>query len=394
MGTKRKLSPVIKELVGQCRPGPFLDAFAGMCSVGSEVGSLRPVWSNDLQAFSNLVATALFCSAKWPPLRQDATSALMEPFLENLLKLTSMYSSQLEREGRALGAADHSGLRSFFEEALADTDHRPPPREGEPKSLFTERYAGSYFSVSQAIEIDSIRHAADVALQRRKLTSDEHRWILIATAIGMNRCTTSTGHFAQPLAPKAANLVRLIRQRGRSVFMATLDALDALRPIGSAKWRKGNRVFRSEATSLLEGFSDASLSPSIIYADPPYTDDQYSRYYHIYETWVLYDYPTCRGRGQYREDRAVSDFCLPKRVHAAFDELIRNASNLGSDLILSYPEEGVLPNSKAALSDLFVRHYGRAPRVVDLVHAHSSMGASKGTPAATPVIERLYRIAA
>lgn len=318
----------------------------------------------------------------------------MEPFYENLLSLTSLYGSKLEREGRAIAALDHVGLRAIFEESLAIAGHLPAPAFGSPSRLFTERYGATYFSVAQAIEIDSIRHAADVALRSQQLSVDEHRWILIATAIGMNRCTTSTGHFAQPLSPKAANITRFSKQRGRSVFLAALQALDTLRPVGSGRWRKGNRTFRGGAADLLKRLSDDKSKPSVVYADPPYTDDQYSRYYHLYETLTLYDYPDCAGRGQYRGDRVASDFCLPKKVSGAFEELIGNASALGSDLILSYPEHGVLSDSKTVLTEMFRRHYGKSPTIVDLVHTHSSMGASKGAAAAAPVVERIYRIAA
>ena len=74
-------------------------------------------------------------------------------------------------------------------------------------------------------------------------------------------------------------------------------------PEGNAKWRKGNRTFRREAIRLLQELPQSKTRPSVVYADPPYTRDHYSRYYHLLDTLLLYDYPDPVGKGQYRLDR-------------------------------------------------------------------------------------------
>jgi adenine-specific DNA-methyltransferase len=393
MGTKRKLTPQIKALVGECQDGPLLDAFAGMCSVGSEIGPSRAVWSNDYQAFSNLVARALFCSAGWPPLRGKVSNVLFGPFCANYRALAVKYGALLEREACALTSRNVDALRDLFEASLAIEDHCSPA-PGAPQDLFTSRYSTTYFSVSQAMEIDSLRYAADVGLASQEFTTDEHRWLLVAISLAMSRCTTSTGHFAQPLAPKSSNVARIANQRARSILEVVMANLDTLRPVGTARWRKKNKVFQSGAISLLDTLADAPETPAVVYADPPYTDDQYSRYYHLYETLILYDYPVCTGRGRYRDGRAVSEFCLPRKVSEALENLIAKTHNLGSDLVLSYPEKGLLPHSKEAITAMIVKHYGRSPKIRRLDHTHSTMGASKGAAASGSVVENLFRVAA
>jgi adenine-specific DNA-methyltransferase len=392
MGTKRKLSPKISEIVSGCQTGPFLDAFAGMSSVGSVIGPSREIWTNDLQAFSNLVSAALFCSSDWPPSRQRARGDILEIFTKNFIALAGAHGNQLEQEARAVASRDHVKLRELFEAAAAATEFGSR-QTNSAYDLFTKRYACLYFSTAQAIEIDSVRRAADHLLEHKQLTGDEHRWLILALALAMNRCTTSTGHFAQPLAPKASNASRVANQRSRSILLEALNALDELRPLGSKKWRSANRVYRSSAADLLSFLAEAETCPAVVYADPPYTDDQYSRYYHLYETLVLYDYPQCAGRGRYRPDRATSDFCLPSRVHIAFDALIRAASETGSDLVISYPESGLMINSRAELTTMIQRHYGKEPQVINICHSHSTMGGSKG-PASAQVIESIYKVAA
>lgn len=84
----------------------------------------------------------------------------------------------------------------------------------------------------------------------------------------------------------------------------------------------------------------------IVYADPPYTRDHYSRFYHVLETLCLMDFPKISktkkngterlSRGLYREDRTQSDFCIKSRAPRAFDELFRLVSEKNKILVLSY----------------------------------------------------------
>lgn len=389
MGTKRKLTPLIGEIVEACQPGAFLDAFAGMCSVGSHIGGRRPVWTNDLQHFSNLVSTALFCSKSGPP-KFKALSALAPEFERNASTLRTEHQQNLRSEKRAITTGDYESLRLHFETKQGQITFRP--KRDNVYDLFVERYAGVYFSIEQCIEIDSFRYAADKLRASNTISQDTWRWLIVALGVGMNRCSSSTGHFAQPLAPKASNIARLARERSKSVLAATASAFDELSPVGNPEWRVRNRVFNADASTLLTNLR-GEAAPSVVYADPPYTADHYSRFYHLYDTLTLYDYPGCSGRGRYRNDRAISDFCLPARVRPALSSLIKSCADAGADLILSYPENGLLDGSAEQIPELMRAHYGKSPVVNSISHTHSTMGASKGG-ATTQVVEKIYKAAA
>ncbi|WP_290386120.1 DNA adenine methylase, partial [uncultured Muribaculum sp.] len=83
-----------------------------------------------------------------------------------------------------------------------------------------------------------------------------------------------------------------------------------------------------------------------IYADPPYTRDHYSRFYHVLETITLRDMPeismvTVHGtthisNGIYRKDRYQSPFCIKSKAPEAFNAMFKAASSTGRNLILSY----------------------------------------------------------
>jgi len=83
-----------------------------------------------------------------------------------------------------------------------------------------------------------------------------------------------------------------------------------------------------------------------VYADPPYTRDHYSRFYHGLETLTLQDRPiisktkiggTLRlSRGLYRQDRHQSPFCIKSQAPNAFHELFKITSEKDKILMLSY----------------------------------------------------------
>jgi adenine-specific DNA-methyltransferase len=119
-------------------------------------------------------------------------------------------------------------------------------------------------------------------------------------------------------------------------------------------------------------------SPAIVYADPPYTNDQYSRYYHVYETIILYDYPTISGKARYRDGRFVSRFSLKAEVHQSILDLAARVSALGSDLILSYPENGLLKSSRSIIPSILSSTFKGGVDVIEIPSQHSTMGGSKG----------------
>jgi adenine-specific DNA methylase len=85
---------------------------------------------------------------------------------------------------------------------------------------------------------------------------------------------------------------------------------------------------------------------SVVYADPPYTRDHYSRFYHVLETLCLRDNPaisTVRingedhtSRGIYRDKRHQSPFCIRSKAPEAFSTLFSRVQKMNVPLVLSY----------------------------------------------------------
>ena len=94
----------------------------------------------------------------------------------------------------------------------------------------------------------------------------------------------------------------------------------------------------------------------MVYADPPYTRDHYSRFYHVLETISLWDDPgvsttriraktTTFSRGVYRADRHQSPFCIKSQAPGAFERLFSAVRDLQAPLVLSYSPYAIDSNA-------------------------------------------------
>jgi len=377
MGSKKLLAPRLAELVSEMEDGPFLDLFSGIAAVGSQIAPRRSVWCNDVQRFSALLTKQRFGAPKaFTSSRRIAIEARSH-FVTNQAALSAAFSEEISIELQALSSSNVNDLQKLTRTAESVGASRLAPlRSANHSCLFATSHAGTYFGIQQAIDIDSVRHAADILLLRAKISEDEHGWMVLALCRVLSTISNSTGHFAQYLSPSETNIRRVIRKRYMDVWSLWTTALEELKPIGTVAWRRGNRLFNTDAVTLLQKLAGRSRQPTIIYADPPYTSDQYSRYYHVLENVVLYDYPTILGKGQYRQNRFTSGFSLKSKVSSSFEDLALAASKLNSVFILSYPSNGLLGIDRVnhTLESYF--DYVECPII--LPHLHSTMGGSKG----------------
>ena len=398
MGTKKQIAPRVAEVAALAPAGPFLDLFSGMCAVATVAAPKRQVWCNDVQEFAACVATAFFTSQKSPLPPNIAIELVGEAFEQNKRELTSRFERELYLE-RASWLGGESQIIAITEEYLPNCARSEEfDREREllnrnpftfPYRLFSITFAGGYFSLQQCIEIDSLRYAADSLMQYGTISTEHHRWLILALCQALYKVSNSTGHFAQFLKVKERNVTRFVKQRNRSVWHEWKNALGTIEAVGTEEWRRYNYAIRSDAISLLKNLSTWKTKPAVIYADPPYTQDHYSRYYHVYETLILYDYPKATGVGRYRSDRFISSFSLRTKVSIEIDRLIEGCARLGAELILSYPENGLLKDTRQSILSSLKRYFPQRDSY-EFSHQHSSLGGSKGYEK-RPVTEIIFR---
>lgn len=383
MGTKHELAPAVLDVIEICQPGRVLDAFAGMGSVAESLAGKRHVWTNDIQHFAHLASACRLADDQGPTSARSLARLAKPLFDQNLKRLREQNGEAIRLSRRALKASDYTTFRIQFDRAQSI-----PSRSEDAYGCFTRAYSHGYFSLEQCAEIDSIRFALEIAKGQGVLTARQFDWALFALGGAILRVANTTGHFAQFLTPNAGNYKRVIKQFQREIWTEWLTSVRRLKPVGTSAWRRHNIATRSDSTSLLRSRDYAGLA-KVVYCDPPYTDDQYSRYYHVWETLVLYDYPEVTGQGRYRAGRYTTDFSLVSKVVGAFRVLVNEVASSGADLVLSYPSNGVLHAAGECPLELLREVYPTARLAAETSHKHSTMGASKGS-AKSQATERIY----
>lgn len=200
--------------------------------------------------------------------------------------------------------------------------------------LFVTYYAGSYFGIEQSLEIDTIIkciHAQDKSFQHA---------LFACLFFAMKESVFSKdGHMAQPLNPEK-NQSRLFLQREKKIYELFTKKFKEYSTIHLSKFSGKNKVFNNNFTDLFttNEFSNVGL----VYADPPYTDMQYSRYYHLLNVAAKYEYPeltkTNAGytKGLYTEGRYQSKLSQRGSAKKQLEILISYCSTAKVNLALSY----------------------------------------------------------
>lgn len=354
IGNKSRYLDAIEAAVSEvAAPGTTAcDLFAGTSVVARRLAMSRPVVCSDVQAYSAVLARALtqprvFTSREVAFINEAANDWLVttERGIQDLLRLEERAMMDAHTDPDALadiiehGSLTVSGRGSMQLQAAKETANGVL---NDRRATLTRYYGGVYFSYRQAVSLDALRYAL------RAVWGKDCDATALAALLGVASDLVSTvgSHFAQPIQPRSAtgNLKRSwVAPVMRSRRLEALTAFDtwltryALLPPAMYECRAVQADYQSTL---------AMLGPEVgvIYADPPYTRDHYSRFYHVLETIALDDDPgvtsakgsSQRSRGLYREDRHQSPFSIRTQVGPAFQELFANAKRLDVPLVLSY----------------------------------------------------------
>lgn len=297
-GNKLRLTRFLAPVVMTSLPAaaPLLDIMAGTGIIARTLSDRYPVSVNDPNPYAALLSRGQGIDASNIDVA-DLVAALRPTYADNHEGLMRLIGSQIEEErGFLHGDPDMTAMERYV--AFTETEVLPVT-EGLGSNvarLVTERYANVYFGIEQAVEIDSLRSAIEHAFP---IQSAERDLCLGALIVACTTCMTGP-HFAQPSRPRSPKTFRtIVERRARSVaweFDLALGRLVARRP---------PKIPMGPATSLdwrtaLDCFAHStSGGPAGVYIDPPYSKLQYSRYYHVLNVLLSYDYPAVSGTGRY-----------------------------------------------------------------------------------------------
>lgn len=305
-------------------------------------------------------------------------------------KFLDPFSGYIERENSLLQSEDLNGLKDLYSQLpqvgkiSSSTDQIDYIRTHYNNNatndvpLIANYYAGTYFGIKQAIRLDCLRTFIEnffnvhnnVWAYTAMLTSLYNTLSMIVHSAGK--------HFSQPIAIKNTNKnkitnKRLFENRNYDIdklFTYFLTLIITHTENGSIQSRCLSTCDNIQTKSFQQLLESKKIS--VIYADPPYTAQQYSRFYHIPEVIRTYRYPILqeyRGhitQGLYPINKFKSDFCSKRKAVGAFETIFKIANNAKANLLISYSEsqnketgnERMISKSDIIrLADLFLPNY-------------------------------------
>jgi adenine-specific DNA-methyltransferase len=392
LGNKSRVLNAIESAVGSVagNGGLVCDLFAGSGVVAQRLGQHRSVIASDIQEYSRVITSALLNPTKLPSELLQEMMHEVHRYEQDLRKTCppGLFTFEDSAIGDALSSQPESlcdiiehgstlaftysevncpeKLAVFLRQMAADIP-------GGPGTVITRYYGGVYYSYHQAIALDALAKGV------RGITS-QYRDVATAALLSTASELVSTvgNQFAQPVRPrlsdkrpKAGVITTIARKRQRSVIDAYCYWLNRYNQIPPAEF--SHQVIRGDFRNILTMLPDDLVA---IYADPPYTRDHYSRFYHVLETLALGDEPevstmkvghvTQLSRALYRKERHQSPFCIKSQVQDAFHDLFSAATRLGVPLVLSYSPHS--PGTAARPSTRLLT----VPRLLDLGKEHFS----------------------
>lgn len=371
LGSKLRLASTIADALddADANRGTVLDLFAGSGTTALALAGHRRVIASDIQEYSRVICSALLSQR---PADLDIVSMFAERFQAGSSLLDALRHAvdplvQFEREALlAARGGDMDGICAVLEHGsilaverglvpcgasdlvgcLREVNERLKRARlaGSPHATTTRYFGGAYFSYAQAIELDCLAMVVQESMPPALI--DLFTAALLSTA--SDAVNTVGKQFAQPIRPKNKNgivkkhlLAKIDRDRCLDVKNLYFDWLRKY--VSRISPGVGNIAARADYRDAL---IDYAGQYSVVYADPPYTRDHYSRFYHVLETMARRDNPSIArspgsvgdalSRGLYRDDRHQSPFCIRSQAPRAFRDMFKLASQAGSQMVLSY----------------------------------------------------------
>lgn len=339
LGSKLRVLDAITSLAREVAPrgAGAVDLFAGSTVVSQAfAASGFRTTAVDTQAYSRVFAQALLGIDRAMGAKVDADALLCEA--ENALPRDPTWAAIAQEERDLVERANAAALRSL--EARLPLAWRRGRVEADADAPLTSFYAGSYFGVRQALQLDAL--GSVIASPASGLDAWQRATAKTALMHAASRVVHSAGkHFAQPLKVRAGNATfhdhRFLSDRAidiSTVFRQACAAIASVAPPRDA----GHRAVTDSAERFVTQDEGGS---KLYYLDPPYTAQQYSRFYHVLETIATNKPPrlpagSAPTMGLYPGDRYKSAFSSRRRAAAALAMVLGRIASLKATAIVSY----------------------------------------------------------
>lgn len=393
MGSKaRIISHICEPMIKNDHINTVVDLFAGTGAVGYALKSYKNVISNDIEYYAYIINQAILngcdfsvsdetsfwmaVDQQYAFLQTKVSSALSaEQFFFNDIVDYKQYQVFCENTPSVFSSESHDSRMM----EISDIVSRVIPGKIQVLDfpcLFLTYFANAYFGIAQCCQIDAMRSVIE---QIEDKQTQNVLLTVLMSAMSANASTTT--HFAQFLkVNNKATCNNLISKRRVDIIEECKYLLAVYREAGlcSKGGRENLACYNLDFSDCLDAIS--LDNGTLVYADPPYFKEHYSRYYHVLNTLCLYDYPAMAVNpqthelsvGRYREDRQVSDFGKKAKALGAFKTLITKCADAGAWLMISYSDNSIV--EIADLQSLAEKQYDVLIEKVQL--SHSKQGRS------------------
>lgn len=360
LGSKLRLLDFIEDKVLENTPvdAGICDLFAGSGCVSLKLSRLHPIVACDIQNYSKVIVNALV--QKFDISDDEIDNFLLKIDKDSTLK--AIFRPLIDFEENAIinknlkaltCIIEHGSVEIFniehnvscLNDSLYDVSNRLRKEHiDDARSLISRYYGGVYFSYRQSVDIDLILEGIHKYVPENK--KDLFIAALLSTASDI--VDTVGKHFAQPIKARDSNGNIKNTVYNKAIKDKTIDVIKRYREWlfrykSLPKTDFNHIVMQCDFEKCLNSLPG---DVKTVYADPPYTRDHYSRFYHVLETITLRDTPkistvkihglTHVSNGIYRDDRYQSPFCIKSKAPEAFRKMFELISAAGRNLLLSY----------------------------------------------------------
>ena len=418
LGNKqRSLSAILPHVAATVGPGDTVaDLFTGTSVVAQSMASLNlNIVALDVSPACATMARATLGIGRG---KNDDPEEIFETVAKlaqrHLQELSSVFCRWLDAEDQAVAVADGGELLSLGGAIPQVWRHQPDDRLGalfdrwrsatrtgdSTPALLSPVYAGTYLGVRQAVTLDAYRAAVGESMRQCFLTPWQAQAMITSLLSAASSAAFTAGkHFAQPykLGPRTNSgfhRSRILADRSVNILAHATRFLSHL----VARARPATEC-HEVIEAPVENLTVAALvsrGVRLVYADPPYTAQQYSRFYHLLDTYATgrpRPLQTVRGEitsGLYPTLRYMSSFCRKTQAMSALRSLVEVCRAADTTLLLSYSLSArtSVGNKRILnlqeLTDVLADSYGRsALSLVELDHRYrqfnqeSSVSASR-----------------
>jgi adenine-specific DNA methylase len=364
MGSKgRMLDSICMPIIENKNIDTVIDLFAGTGVVGFALAPYKKIISNDIEYYAYILNEAILNGCD---ISNEEIKKLLDEAKKQCLHMEENINDAIEEERRLLSidAKNYSEYARFSDDtpSVFHTDTtidslqqlsslakliKPGSSEQDIPfpCLFLTYFANAYFGIRQCCEIDAI------VSQIQQMDDKHQRFVLLTALMSVLSATASTTtHFAQFLKVKSKSTFKNIAEkRSTNIFDMFEVVIKRFDEKGLLKRnRNESKCFNLNDKECLDSIQ--MNDHTLVYADPPYFKEHYSRYYHVLNTLCLYDYPALAlnpqtGKfsvGRYRADRISSDFGKRATVLSAFRKLIDKCADNKAELMISYSENSLV----------------------------------------------------